>query len=194
MFSVNPIHATKPTQIIDADLLVDNTNIAPAFFGRQFVYRMTELTYKKDFYNVFFIPANQQITQLLLQAFKQSNYFSGVVSPGSIIPAKYLLKTYISALNADYRNHSKPNAIVAIDVSLYQHTDDGIIELLNKSYSQRTVIKPHNSNGLVYAWSADLSKLLPIITYDAYQAIVKHERSKQMKNAQAAHQAQRNLS
>ena len=85
--------------------------IIPQFANNAFVYRTSQVQYQVDSYNVFFIPAFQQIKQLLTEYLSKTPFISQVVDTPSLIPAGYVLSSKILALYADYRDRNNPKEI-----------------------------------------------------------------------------------
>ncbi len=154
-----------------SNLQIDDTTIVPAFSSNQFIYRTSNLTYTRDFYNIFFIPVNQQINRIIYKAFRQTKAFANVVTSGSLLATQYILKTTISDLYADYRSKKQPRAILGIDVALYKHTTKGLKIVFEKTYAQQSLLTTQNSYGLVKAWSADLTHILPTMIININNAI-----------------------
>jgi len=161
-----PINST-----VGASLLINDTTTAPAFSDNQFVYRLSKVTYSKDFYNIFFVPVNQQISNILYNAFQKSAAFSDVEQAGSLLPTEYVLKTNIIDLYADYQIRSHPSAVLNIQVILYKQEHDKLKTLLRKTYHASQTLKNRNSEALVTGWSDNLTKILPTLISDVKVAI-----------------------
>lgn len=156
-----------------ASLQINDTTIAAPYADNQFVYRMSDLKFTKDFYNLFFIPPNEQIHSILLNAFQESKGFADIERPGSLISSHYLLKSHITELYADYSNRKQPQGVLTIEIALYHETPTGLVAAFQKTYHQTTIIQTRNSHGLVLAWNEDLTQMLPKILNDVHSAISK---------------------
>lgn len=170
---------------VNDSLLINDTTIAPAFSDNQFVYRLSKVTYSKDFYNIFFIPVNQQISNILYNAFQKSAAFSDVEPINSLLTTKYILKTNIIDIYADYQVRSQPTAVLNIQATLYKQENNKFKILLQKTYHGSQALKIHNSETLVAGWSDDLTKILPKLISDVKITVQHDQHAHASKEAQS---------
>ena len=133
--------------------------ITPQFSNNSFVYRISNTQYQTDYYNIFFIPAFQQVRQLLTQYLTRQSFIHRVIGAPSVIGAQYVLSTDILDLYADYRNTNNPTGVVTIQFSLYKHLSGKYYLIMHKTLSESTPLKQKDSTSLVNAWSAGLQRI-----------------------------------
>ncbi|MBX9705848.1 MAG: ABC-type transport auxiliary lipoprotein family protein [Gammaproteobacteria bacterium] len=164
-----------PATSYNAVLQVNNTTIAEAFADNQFVYRTSDSSYQKDFYNLFFVPPAQQIEELLTSAVDKAQLFTDIEQPGTVMAINYVLKSNVDTLYADYRDAKNPQGVISITTSLYYNSNKGPQRIFSKSYKQSSPINPENSDGLMKAWNADLTVILTQVIGDMKHALNKQE-------------------
>lgn len=148
------------TKLRNAKILqLEDPTIAPQFANNSFVYRTSNTQYQTDYYNVFFIPAFQQVKQLLTQYLNNSVFISRVIDTPSVIKARYILSTQILDLYADYRDRDHPTGVVTIEFNLYKHISGKYYSIWHTILSETTPLQQKDSESLVNAWSADLQKI-----------------------------------
>lgn len=140
-------------------LQIEEPTIATQFANTSFVYRTSNTQYQTDYYNIFFIPASEQIKQLLSGYLGRSRSISRVVDVPSVIKAKYLLSTKILELYADYRDRNHPTGVITIEFSLFKESSGKYYELMHTTLSQATSLQQKDSESLVSAWNTDLQKI-----------------------------------
>ncbi len=96
---------------------VQRLNISPRYAGREMVYRTGEFVYKSDFYNVYFVPPADMLTQDLRRWLEASKIFSFVLDPSSLVPVHYSMEGNIVALYGDF-TQSPARAVVKMQVFL----------------------------------------------------------------------------
>lgn len=143
-----------------ADILeIYTPQIISQFSGTSFVYRINEINYISDYYNIFFGFPSMQIGQngvKYIQASKIFKYASDNILP---LEADYVLKTNILELYADYRDKKSPKAVISIQYTLISLKKQPAI-IFNKTFSQSITITEKNSIALVDGWNNGLQKIL----------------------------------
>lgn len=140
-------------------LQLEDPSITPQFANNSFVYRISNTQYETDYYNIFFIPAFQQVKQLLANYLSRSPYISHVVDAPSVIKAQYVLSPNIISLYADYRDRNNPTGVVTIEFNLYKHLSGKYYSVLHKTFTEATPLQQKDSYSLVNAWNTGLQKI-----------------------------------
>lgn len=134
--------------------------IAAQFSGANFIYRTHELKYTSDYYNIFFVSPLEQIYHnelKYLQTVKLFKYVSGDVTP---LKPNYILKTYVSALYADYRDTTQPKAMMSIQFILLDVSVKPVKIIMQKTFVQSMLLPQKSSDALVATWNKELEIIL----------------------------------
>ncbi len=95
--------------VSDVCVFLRSVSVRPQFSGAALVYRTSELTYEKDYYNEFLSAPDQQIGDIVAEWLR----FGGVrVCGGSLGDGtpRLTLEPHLEALYADFRTPSAPAA------------------------------------------------------------------------------------
>ncbi len=141
---------------------VNRFSISPASEGREFIYRTTDLQFKNDFYNQFFRPPDNLITESVRQWLDQSGVFDDLLNPSSQYIPKYTIEGNIVELYGDYRNESAASAVLRIQLFVLRTSDDGSNPdiLMNKTYASQQPIGAASPNALMNGWNRALEEIL----------------------------------
>jgi ABC-type uncharacterized transport system auxiliary subunit len=161
LFNVNAPAKTHYIHV-NKTLEINNTVIAPQFTGQSFIYRLNDISYTADYYNIFLTPPTRQINQILINYMRDKGMFSYVGHNIDSVPVTYQLNPEILQLYADYRNTNYPKAVFAMHFTLVQ----GNKVILNKTYQQVIPLMRKDSVSLVYAWDKGLSQILNQLSRD----------------------------
>ena len=143
-------------------LNVNRFTISPTSEGREFIYRTTDLEYKTDFYNQFFRPPDNIMTEAVRQWLNQTGLFQDVLTPVSQAIANYTVEGNIIELYGDYRNQASANAVLTIQfffLNTSEDTPDPTI-LLSKTYSSVQPIGTASPQSLMNGWNKALEEIL----------------------------------
>ncbi len=154
----------------NAVLQVLTTQVLPQFAGGQMVYRMTDLNYESDYYNIFFIPPGQQITQILTHWFRSRRIAKDVVT-NSLLNVNYILQSTVQALYADYRSNAAPRAVIKMRFTLYQQMQYKRRIVLEKTFYSRIAIHRHDTQGLMRAYNNELNVIMSKLTKQVYKVM-----------------------
>ena len=149
------------------NLFVHSTTVTPQFTNVNFVYRTNKINYLTDYYNEFFtLPANL-INQAIAKYLSATNIFKFVTNDPTPIGTQYILKSKVTELYADYRDHDHPKAVMKIQFNLFiiNHNDKNVM-LFNKTFSAAAPLRCKNSQSLVNAWNVDLEIILRRLAYN----------------------------
>lgn len=147
--------AGKSAAIIE----VYSPEVVPQFAGASFVYRVSDLNYITDYYNVFFGAPSEQLQQIITQHLQATGMFQYVAENVAPLNANYILKAYVTELYADYRNVNAPTAVIALRFVLLGHEDESGV-VLNKNFREVIPLQQRTPEALVTAWDVGLKKIL----------------------------------
>jgi cholesterol transport system auxiliary component len=149
---------TMPGTTLD----VNRFSISPRSEGREFIYRTTDLEFKSDFYNQFFRPPNNIMTENVRQWLNESGLFHDVLTPVSQAIGNYTIEGNIIDLYGDYRNQAAAKAVMSIQLFLLKISEDGSDPtiLLSKTYTSEQPIGIASPQNLMNGWNLALENIL----------------------------------
>lgn len=150
------------TQIKGATLEVHRFSISPTSGGREFIYRTTDTQFIADFYNQFFRPPDNIMTEAVRQWLNKSGLFEDVLSPVSQASGRYVIEGNIVELYGDYRNQAAASAVLRIQLFLLETSQDGSEPtiLLGKTYLSEQPIGAASPEALMNGWNLALEEIL----------------------------------
>ena len=156
------------TQIKGTSLDVNRFTISPRSQGREFIYRTTDLEYKSDFYNQFFRPPDNIITEAVREWINQSGLFEDVLTPASQALPEYVIEGNVIELYGDYRDESAAKAVMQIQLFLLRTSQHGSGPdiLMSKTYESEQSIGAESPNALMNGWNRTLENILSEFLYD----------------------------
>jgi ABC-type uncharacterized transport system auxiliary subunit len=158
------LHIRKPAKLVKYPsrkvILIGNTTIEPQFSNLDFVYRIDNINYRNDYYNVFFIQPSMLINQAIAQYINATNLFRYTTEDTHPININYFLKSHVTALYADYRNKNFPKAVITIHFTLFHFIGQHVKLLMNKTLTAAIPLQQKDSPSLVYAWNRGLTIIL----------------------------------
>lgn len=168
MFEVPAVKEKQPT-VPGAVIDVWKFEISPGSTGNEFIYRMSDVNYKSDFYNQFFRPPSNLLTEAATRYLDSSGLFDEVLTPGSQGDATYYLESNVVKLYGDYR--SAPKAVLEIQFFLLQYVMNGTEGdtskiVFSKTYSAEVPIASASAGELMRGWNTALSDILGALLTD----------------------------
>jgi cholesterol transport system auxiliary component len=150
-------------------LEIRNFRVSPAYYGNEFVYRVSADGYKSDFYNQFFKSPASLITQVAFRWFSQSNMFKYVVVAPSEVSGDYILNGYINSIYGDYTDEGSPKAVLAAQFFLFKEDSGKETIVFSKSYQKDIGIGSKSPTDLVNGWNEALYQTLTDLAGDLSQ-------------------------
>ena len=144
----------------EAILKIQKFYISPRYEGKSFVYRKGEVNYESDFYNEFFISANDLITEQVCQWFAESGLFRNVMDVHGLLEPDYILEGKITDLYGDYREKKAPKAVLGIGFVLFHDVSAHSEMVFQKRYRQEVLLKETSPETLARGWSDALWQIL----------------------------------
>jgi len=155
----------------EAILKIQKLYISPRYEGKSFVYRKGEVNYESDFYNEFFISANDLITEQVCQWFAKSGLFRNVMDVHCLLEPDYILEGKITDLYGDYRKKKAPKAVLEIGFVLFHDVSAHSEMVFQKRYRQEVLLKEISPETLARGWSYALRKILKEFEKDLCMAL-----------------------
>lgn len=162
MFEV-PSNAEKYTPVKGAILEVWRFDVSPGSEGKEFIYRISDLEYKSDFYNQFFRPPTALLTEITTRYLDGSGLFTDVISPGSQGDSTYYIEGNVVRLYGDYR--AQPKAVMEIQFFLLEYElditeSDASNIVFGKTYTSEKPIASATAQDLMNGWNLALEEIL----------------------------------
>ncbi len=161
MFEVPPAEKV-PAPVKGAVAQVWKFNVSPGSDGKEFVYRVDDISYESDFYNQFFRPPGSLLTEMTIRWLAETGLFEDVISSLGQGFASYYIQSNVVELYGDYRG--APAAVMTIQFFLLQYTPEseygdstGII--FNKTYSSHVPIPTASAPDLMRGWNTALGEI-----------------------------------
>lgn len=144
-------------------------DVSPGSDGREFIYRVSELEYKSDFYNQFFRPPGALLTEVASRYLDNSGLFQDVLSPSSQGGSDYYLEGNVVELYGDYR--AAPKAVMQIQFFLIQYTSEttegeGTDIVFTRTYRSEQPLASESPNDLMQGWNLALGDILGELARD----------------------------
>jgi len=164
------LDATRKADSLDprgeSILSVQRFTIDSAFESKGLVYRKSEFEYESDFYNEFLISPAQMITEKTRNWLSSSDIFERVLDVGSYIRPTHILRANIISLYLDFRDSSKPSAIIEIRFFLIvkKPSEDSIV--FAKTYHAASQPESNTAHELVEALDYCLKNVLTDLEND----------------------------
>ncbi len=157
-----PNTSSNLTTVQGSTLDVNRFTISPTSDGTEFIYRTTDLEYKTDFYNQFFRPPDNIITEAVRQWLNQTGLFEDVLTPASQAIGNYTIEGNIIELYGDYRNLDSANAVLTIQFFFLNTSQDTPVPdiLLSKTYRSVQPIGIASPQSLMNGWNKALQEIL----------------------------------
>lgn len=147
-------------------LKVRRFRISNPFEGTSFVYRTGGVSYESDFYNGFLSPPAAMVTEEVRQWLGVSGVFGTVVDAGSHADARYALEGNIVVLYGDYSDAEKPEAVMEIQVFLFDEAGPASPVVFSSSYRAVSPIESNSPAALAAGLNDCLEKILKEIELD----------------------------
>jgi cholesterol transport system auxiliary component len=152
-------------------LSVRPLTVASRYEGIEFVYRTSEHGWESDFYNAFFVPPREALTDEVRGWLSAAGVASSFVDGSSAVPPTHLLEANVSSLYADVRSPGALKAVVEMEVMLVDDRSVPPAAVLTRRYAQSIAMAEDTPEALVAAWSAGLAGILAGLEKDLLEAL-----------------------
>jgi cholesterol transport system auxiliary component len=156
--------ANAPAAVGGPTLGVEKLRISPTYEGQAMVYRASTTRVQSDFYNVFFAPPADQITDNLRQWLSGNGVFSNVVPGSSALTTDYTLEGSITSLYGDFIK--SPAAVIEVEFFLLDAAGGNNRVVFHKKYTQRQPTNGQGASALIQGWNAALTAIFTELDAD----------------------------
>ncbi|MEK7469961.1 MAG: hypothetical protein AAB074_21545 [Planctomycetota bacterium] len=166
---LHAIAAERPGDSVDgpkgAILAVKPFTINSRYEGAEFVYRKSETTWESDYYEAFFVPPREMITDASRSWIARAGIFGSVTGMSSSVPSTHILEGHVAQLWIDSR--AMPlKAVVEVQVMVADESQSPAKIVLTKSYGESVTMKEDTPEEAVQAWDAGLRAVLERLEAD----------------------------
>jgi len=147
-------------------LLVRQFDISPEFESTFFIYKVSDNRYTGDYYNKFMVSPARMISDAFKEAVYRSDFFrpARASAPSDI---SFRLGGKIISLYADIRDPENPRAVMALRLTLEQHTGTGFVPVINRVYKASQPTTQAGAAALAQAWNHCLARIILDFLKDA---------------------------
>ncbi len=157
---LDPDSAPIAPAIAGAILKVRVFQEMPRYRGREFVYRVSDVRYETDYYNLFLVSPGPLLAEATACWLAQGGVFERVVDSSSRVRSTHLLEGAVVALEGDYRVKHKPRAVLGLSLTLVDETADLPRIAFQRHYVRSVDIADTRPETLVMGWSKAMQELL----------------------------------
>jgi len=130
---------------------VQPVRIAPPYDGRNLVYRTGDVSFSRDYYNVFIAPPDELATAELIRMLSESGLFARVSSVASGGNSDVNLECMVTDLYADERDPKNPVAICRAKFRRLSNASGGTL-IIDSGATEATVpIASNTGEGIATA-------------------------------------------
>ena len=165
-FALELAQGKSPNSTSDRILSVASPRISPRYADRSFIYRTSTAAYEADFYNQFLTAPDSMIAEELRKGLAASELFKYVVGPSNPLQPNYVLEGSINALYGDFRDPSRPAAVLEIEFFLYNQDPAASGVSLQKRYEKSVPLSERSPEALVKGWDQALADIVAALLAD----------------------------
>lgn len=132
----------------------------PRYHGREFIYRLSDVRYQTDYYNLFLASPGALLAEETGKWLTLCGSFERVIAASSRISATHLLEGTIVLLEGDFRDPGKPNAALGVSLTLIDQKADPPAIVFQKHYAQFVALSNTAPATLVEGWNKALQTVL----------------------------------
>ncbi len=153
-------HTEKFSPETVKNLEIRKLNVSSRYDGREFVYRISDVRYKSDFYNGFFKYPSSMITEEVRKWLAESGLFQSVIYSARVVEADYIMEGVLHSLYGDYSESRKPGAIMEIEFFLIKDISAHSEIVFRRMYRKEIPLKDNSPGALVKGWNEALKQIL----------------------------------
>ncbi len=140
-------------------LKIQRSELNPAYFHRDFNYKIRQDEFISDYYNQFYKPVTTIVTAELYKWLSNSGLFKDVLPIESIIKAKYLLDSLIVDIYADFADPINPKAVLNMQFFLVDDSGPHPELVYTNVYNQTVELAGKGPDSVVDGWNKALENI-----------------------------------
>lgn len=159
--------AGNATQVKGGDktLVVRRFQISPRYQDNELVYRTGKAAYTADYYNSFFVPPAEMMTEELRRWFAGSGLFKNVIAPSSLASGGLILEGMINSLYGDYQD-AHPAAVVEMQFFLIDNRKENTPIIYSRTFKEKIRLNSKNGEELVEGMSKGVENIFSALEKD----------------------------
>ncbi|HOW67669.1 MAG TPA: ABC-type transport auxiliary lipoprotein family protein [Candidatus Paceibacterota bacterium] len=158
--------APSNTSSGNVTLQVRPLRIASPFDQKSFVYRFEDQKFEVDYYHEFVTQPALLLTDIIRQRLDTGASFKTVLSPTSLIEPDYFLEGQATELAGDFRDKTRPQAVMAIQFWLIENQTKPPRLVWRQNYRCSIPLPGPSPEALVGGWNQALDQLLDRMATD----------------------------
>ena len=151
---------------VGAAVCVRRFRVSPPYHQPQFVYRLGDAEYKRDYYVEFIAPPAELMTGQAIAWLGESGAFRTTCAGSSAADNDLALEAEVTSLYGDYTNASSPEAVMAIHFFLLAEDGARTNVVFERAYSERVPLSGHEPDMLVRGWGQGFQRILTSLEAD----------------------------
>jgi cholesterol transport system auxiliary component len=155
-----PIGIAQSVKRRPETLRVGFVRVAAPYAGSALVYRLDDVRYETDPYNVFVADPGAMLGSQMADWLQRTGPFSHVMTPGSGPPAPYVLEVTVGELYGDFRAGGPPAAVVSVQLVLIEQTSVRPRVIYEQAIASRVPLQKASPDALVRGYGAALAEIL----------------------------------
>jgi len=150
----------------DIVLQVKRCMISPRYKNNELVYQIGKFNFESDFYNKYFIPPQDMVSEEVTRWFQDSGVAGMVVDERTLLKATHALTGSIKSLYGDYRDGEESLAVMTIQFLVTRDNRGANEVLFMNTYEESVVLKDRNAESLITGLNAALTRVLTRLEED----------------------------
>lgn len=131
-------------------------DVGAPFSSPGFVYQLSADRWEVDPYNQFLVSPADMFTSILRNWVRESGLYGSVALPDEGGGQEYVIDCDVTELCGDFRNPTKPTAILKMDAQVFRRTPNGRELVLDRTFEQSVPFEERRPQALVDAWNEAL--------------------------------------
>ncbi len=162
LYALNITAPPKPERVVipGTVLKVRAFQEMPCYFGREFVYRRSDVRYETDYYNLFLVSPGDLLAEETGKWLDQRGPFERTLDTASRVRATHLLEGTVMLMEGDFRKKGSPRAAMGISMTLINQTTKPPAIVFQQYYMQSVALSNTAPDTLVKGWNQALQIIL----------------------------------
>lgn len=172
-YLISPVRQGEPKPPSgDVILKLRRLTVSDLYSTRELVYQMDGGRMVSDFYNMFFVTPQNNLTSELKNWLAASGLFAHIIEPGSMVVPTLTLEGVVNSLYGDY-SAAQPSAVVSMQFFLVDEASPNNDIVFSKGYSQRVPFDSPGPDKLVKAMTLGVQTIFRELEQDLANAPIR---------------------
>ncbi len=161
-----PNRPERASQPASATMRVRQFRVAPPYHQAQFVYRLGDTEFKRDYYDEFIASPAELLTDQTTAWLCDSGTFRTTCAGSSAADHDLVLEAVVTSLYGDYTKRSAPEAVLAIHFFVLAEQSARTAVVFDRTYAEHVALGGDGPDKLVRGWSEGLQRILTSLEAD----------------------------